>query len=114
MPHTKNRGARKPSTYHVKISKKQAKQTLREQQNLARHIISVNAFHDRITGERVNTLPPDEIIKQITATYPQAPPEAIPTVQDGSVLTIPNRYHLELFSGSNLQSSTYAKTHVGS
>jgi len=92
MPHK-----RKPSTYQKKMAAKQAAQNLREQQNYSRAIINQNAYHDRVNGEKVNTLEQKEIIAQLTALYPEAPPQAVPNVQDGSVLTIPNLYQLELF-----------------
>jgi len=101
MPHKKSRGNRKPSTYERKMAKKQAEQTLQEQQRFSRNIINSSAFHDRVNGEKVNILEQKEIINQLTALYPDAPPQAIPTVQDGSVLTIPNLYHLELFPDCN-------------
>jgi hypothetical protein len=97
MPHTRKRGKRNLTTYKRKLAQKATEQSLREQRSFSSQIVRDNAFHDRINGETVNILAQSEIIRQVTTIYPDAPPQAIPTVQDGSVLNVPNVYHLELF-----------------
>jgi len=97
MPHKRN-----PSTYERKLVAKKAAESLKTQRSYSRKIVNENAYHDQLKRETVNILEQEEIIKQVIAIYPDAPPQAIPTVQDGFVLTIPNLYHLELFPEQTL------------
>lgn len=96
MPHK-----RKPSTYQKKLLKKQQKTSLKQQKRYSKQIVQENTYYDKQRKETINLLPRNEIIRRVTKIYPDAPPQAIPNIQDGQVLDVTNQYHLNIFQTNN-------------
>ena len=72
-----------------------------EQKREAGRIIRANEYKDQINKEEVNLLTPQEISSKLEVVFKGVLIAAIPDIDRGHVLEVPNVYHLELFPFCN-------------
>lgn len=85
--------------------KREARNAQYQQQETSRNYITDNQYKDQVIGETVNLVTTSAILGELTQAYPEASDKeltkAVPNVDPGDVLDVPNRYHLELFVDCN-------------
>ena len=85
--------------YSHKRSKQAEKRRaeLKEQKQASRKFIQDYQYTDRVNKEQVNLVTSEEIHDNLKANFQGVVMAAVPNVDRGDVLEVPNLYHLELF-----------------
>jgi hypothetical protein len=77
----------------------QRRSELKKQKSLSRKFIRDYMYKDRVTREEVNLVTKDEVENNLQRIFKKDGYylSAVPNVDRGDVLDVPNIYHLELF-----------------